>query len=74
MALADELFNYVLTLDREKTDAYVRPRRVGDTRVTGPPEQTRLTARELFGDLDLSTSYSLENPMEYEENFWVDRR
>jgi serine/threonine protein kinase len=75
-ALADELFNYVLTLDRDKTDAYTSPliRQRDDTLVTGPPEQTRLTAQDLFGDLDLSTSYSLENPRDYEEAHWVDRR
>ena len=73
-ALADELFNYVLTLDRDKTDTFRRPRTADDTQVSPKPQQTRLTAQELFGDLDLSASYSLENPRDYEENYWIERR
>jgi serine/threonine protein kinase len=86
-ALADELFGYLLQT-RRASDARPTPLAAPivhpDTQVTGPPEpprratpppQTRLTAQELFGDLDLSTSYSFEErpPAAYEEA-WDGRR
>jgi hypothetical protein len=79
-ALADELFGYLLQT-RAASDArptpLAEPLLHEDTLVSAPPAQppeprppqTRLTAHELFGDLDLSTSYSIEDrpPSAYED-------
>jgi serine/threonine protein kinase len=87
-ALADELFGYLLQA-REASGVRFQPRAEPvvheDTLVTGPPPelpsgpppppQTRLTAQELFGDLDLSSSFSMEErPPAYEDGNWDGRR